>query len=74
VLRTGNRPVPDPEDVGRLDLPVLLVIGDQDATGSGEELAGMLPRARRLVLRGADHFATLGDVRCIEAVVEFLTD
>jgi pimeloyl-ACP methyl ester carboxylesterase len=73
-LRTEIREEPDPERLRRLDVPVLLVVGDQDLTGSGEELASMLPRARRVVLAGVDHFGTLGDVRCIEAVVDFLMD
>jgi pimeloyl-ACP methyl ester carboxylesterase len=74
VLRSDRGERPTREALRGLELPVLLVVGDQDVTGSGRELAGMLPRARLLVLRGVDHFATLGDLRCIEAVVEFLTD
>jgi pimeloyl-ACP methyl ester carboxylesterase len=72
LLRTERERL-DPEALRRLELPVLLVIGDGDFTGSGEELASLLPRARRVVLEGVDHFGTLSDLRCIEAVVEFLS-
>lgn len=64
---------PEPDRLAALQLPVLVVIGDRDAgADGGRELASLLPRAELLVLEGVDHARTLTDVRCIDAVVDFL--
>jgi pimeloyl-ACP methyl ester carboxylesterase len=63
---------PDRERLAQLRLPVLLVVGDRDVTISGSELADLLPTAELLVLEGVDHPRTLTDIRCIDAVVDFL--
>ncbi len=42
----------DPADLARIDLPVLVVLGDQDFVGPADELLAALPNARyRLPLR-----------------------
>lgn len=66
------RPVLTAERLARVNIPVLVVIGDQDFAGPGEPLAEALPDARLVTLRGVDHFATPKDFGCIDAVLEFL--
>jgi pimeloyl-ACP methyl ester carboxylesterase len=70
-LEAGGEPAPA-EALGRLPTPALVVVGDEDFTGTGEELTSLLPHAQRLSLPGVDHFRLLGDVRCVDAVVAFL--
>lgn len=60
------------DDLARIDLPVLVVLGDRDFAAPADGLAGALPDARLVTLRGVDHFATLSDYGCIEAVTSFL--
>jgi pimeloyl-ACP methyl ester carboxylesterase len=71
VLRSRAE-APPIEQLSRLQMPILLIVGDRDFTGSGRDLAELLPTARRLVLDGVDHFRTLTDLRCMNAVLEFL--
>jgi pimeloyl-ACP methyl ester carboxylesterase len=66
------RPALTPERLSRAQLPVLVVIGDQDFAGPGEPLAEALPDATLVTLRGVDHFATPKDFGCIDAVLDFL--
>ena len=66
------RPVLTPARLARVELPVLVVIGDQDFAGPGEPLADALPDATLVTLRGVDHFATPKDFGCIDAVLDFL--
>jgi len=51
---------------------VLVVLGDQDPAGPGDGLVAALPGARLVTLRGVDHFGTPSDVRCMQAVLDFL--
>src|SRR4029077_8526920 len=44
----------------------------QDPAGPGDGLVAALPDARLVTLRGVDHFGTPGDVRCMQAVLDFL--
>jgi pimeloyl-ACP methyl ester carboxylesterase len=37
-----------------------------------EPIVAALPEARLVTLRGVDHFGTPGDVRCMQAVLDFL--
>ncbi|MFL6206198.1 MAG: alpha/beta fold hydrolase [Acidimicrobiales bacterium] len=66
------RPVLTPERLARVDLPVLVVIGDKDFAGPGEPLADALPQSELVTLRGVDHFATPKDFGCIDAALDFL--
>jgi pimeloyl-ACP methyl ester carboxylesterase len=70
-LRRPGRPL-TADDLARISCPVLVVLGDKDPAGPGEPLAAALPDARLVTLRGADHFATPSDVRCMQAVLSFL--
>jgi pimeloyl-ACP methyl ester carboxylesterase len=66
------RPALTPERLAKVDLPVLVVIGDKDFAGPGEPLAEALPQAELITLRNVDHFATPKDFGCIDAALDFL--
>ncbi|MGQ0831514.1 MAG: alpha/beta fold hydrolase [Microthrixaceae bacterium] len=66
------RPTLTPERLARVDLPVLVVIGDRDFAGPGEPLADALPQAELVTLRNVDHFATPKDFGTIDAALDFL--
>jgi pimeloyl-ACP methyl ester carboxylesterase len=68
----SSRPPLTPELVARVDIPVLVVIGDKDFAGPGEPLAEALPNGQLVTLRNVDHFATPKDFGCIDAVLDFL--
>jgi pimeloyl-ACP methyl ester carboxylesterase len=70
-LRRPQRPLTR-DDLARIACPVLVVVGDKDPAGPGEPLVAALPDARLVTLRGADHFSTPADVRCMQAVLGFL--
>jgi pimeloyl-ACP methyl ester carboxylesterase len=61
-----------PGDAGRITVPVLVILGDQDFAGPVEPLAEALPDAQVRILRGIDHFRATGDFGCIDAALEFL--
>jgi len=63
-----------PEQLARLRLPVLVVLGDRDFSGPGDRLVAAIPDARLVTLPGVDHFATPADFGAIDAVIRFLTD
>jgi len=69
-----RRPAPPITRAGlaRISCPVLVVIGDRDLMHPADELAGAIPGARLLTVRGVDHFATTTDFRAMEAVLSFL--
>lgn len=66
------RPQLTPERLARVQLPVLVVIGDKDFAGPGEPLAEALPQAELVTLRNVDHFATPKDFGAIDATLDFL--
>jgi pimeloyl-ACP methyl ester carboxylesterase len=66
------RPVLTPERLTRVELPVLVIIGDKDFAGPGEPLADALPQAELVTLRNVDHFATPKDFGTIDAALDFL--
>ncbi len=68
----SRRPVLTTERLARVELPVLVVIGDKDFAGPGEPLAEALPDAQLITLRNVDHFATPKDFGCIDAALDFL--
>lgn len=59
-------------DLAGISCPVLVVLGDGDPAGPGDALVAAMPDARLVTLRGVDHFGTPGDVRCMQAVLDFL--
>ena len=70
-LRRPQRPLTE-ADLARIATHVLVVLGDRDPAGPGDGLVAALPDARLVTLRGVDHFGTPGDVRCMQAVLDFL--
>jgi pimeloyl-ACP methyl ester carboxylesterase len=73
-LRRPQRPLTE-TDLARITTHVLVVLGDKDPAGTptpGDGLVAALPDARLVTLRGVDHFGTPGDVRCMQAVLDFL--
>ena len=70
-LRRPQRPLTQADLTG-IPGQVLVVLGDKDPAGPGDGLVAALPDARLVTLRGVDHFGTPGDVRCMQAVLDFL--
>ncbi len=70
-LRRPTQPL-DPEALGTLHMPVLVVLGTKDFAGPAEPLMAALPNARLVSLVGADHFGTPKDVRFLDAGLDFL--
>jgi pimeloyl-ACP methyl ester carboxylesterase len=66
------RPALTPKRLARVQVPVLVIIGDKDFAGPGEPLVEALPDAQLVVLRDVDHFATPKDFGCIDAALDFL--
>jgi pimeloyl-ACP methyl ester carboxylesterase len=71
----SSRQTLTPEEVGRLDVPALVAVGSRDAiAGSADELAGLLPRGRALVIPNRDHMLAVGDKVYKAGVLEFLNE
>ena len=60
------------EDLSKLDMPILVVLGDRDWVGPADRLMAALPSATLVKLAGVDHFATPSDFGAIDATVRFL--
>ncbi len=69
----GARQALSPDDVRRIDVPVLVAVGSIDTVaGSPEALAALIPDAQALVIPGRDHMLAVGDRVFKAAVVDFL--
>ena len=66
------RPPLTAERLARVELPVIVILGDKDFAGPGEPLVELLPDAQLVTLRNVDHFATPKDFGCIDAALDFL--
>lgn len=63
------------EDIGRIDVPVLIGVGTKDdIAGSAEELAALMPHAKALDIPGRDHMLAVGDRVFKKAVLDFLAE
>jgi len=71
-LRRPHAPAITVEGLGRINGPVLVVLGDRDFVGPADPLTDALADARLVTLRGVDHFATPKDFGFIDAGLEFL--
>jgi pimeloyl-ACP methyl ester carboxylesterase len=68
-----SRPAwPAPAELARIEIPVLVVLGERDFAAPADRLLAALPDARLVTLRDVDHFATPSDYGCIDAVTGFL--
>jgi len=61
-----------PRDLTSLDIPVLVVLGENDFAGPATTLMKSLPEADLVTLKGVDHFATPKDFHFLEAALDFL--
>ena len=59
-------------DLASVSCPVLVVLGDKDFAGPGDGLVAALGDGRLVTLKGVDHFGTPSDVRCMQAVLDFV--
>jgi pimeloyl-ACP methyl ester carboxylesterase len=72
-MRRMHSPLTD-EDLQRVTLPVLVVIGDKDFAGPADRLVAGLPDARHVVLRNTEHFATPRSFGFFDAALDFLAE
>jgi len=71
-IRGARDPI-RPEDLARLQCPVLVAVGSEDVIGgSAEELAAIIPGAEALVIEGRDHMKAVGDRHYKDGVLDFL--
>ena len=70
---SAARQVLTPEELARIEIPVLVAVGSDDGIGgSAEALAALIPGAQAFVIPGRDHMKAVGDRRHKTAVLEFL--
>lgn len=70
-LRREHPPL-GPAELGGIDRPVLVVLGDRDFAGPADPLVEALPDARLVTLRNVDHFATPKALGFLDAALGFL--
>ncbi|AZO76788.1 MULTISPECIES: alpha/beta hydrolase [unclassified Bosea (in: a-proteobacteria)] len=69
----GTRQTLSKAEVGRIAVPTLVSVGTKDdVSGSGPELAALIPGAQSFAIEGRDHNLAVGDRTHKQAVVEFL--
>ncbi len=67
-----NPPPIDEDQLGRVAVPVLVVLGDQDFVGPADRLLAALPDAQLVTLKKMDHFGTPKDFTFIDEALRFL--
>ena len=60
------------DELAAVDLPVLVVLGDQDFAGPADPLVDALPRATYVELPRTDHAKTPKSFAFIDAALDFL--
>jgi pimeloyl-ACP methyl ester carboxylesterase len=70
-LRRPRTPL-DEGQLARVQLPVLLVLGDRDHVAPADRLLAGLPDARLQVLRGVDHSRTPSAMGFLDAALRFI--
>jgi len=69
----GVRQVLSREEVGRIEVPLLIAVGENDnVAGSPEALAALIPGAQAFTIPGRDHMLAVGDRRFKAAASSFL--
>lgn len=72
-----TEPQIDPEDLGKIKIPVLVTAGENDLVRPEEtdRLCRALPDARRVIVKGADHGSYIHNSPCMgEMLLGFLKD
>jgi pimeloyl-ACP methyl ester carboxylesterase len=70
-MRRMREPMTE-EDVARITVPTLVIIGDKDFAGPADRLTAALPDGKQVVLRNTEHFATPRSFAFIDAALDFL--
>ncbi|WP_245290759.1 alpha/beta fold hydrolase [Methyloligella halotolerans] len=71
----GPREKVQPEALGEISVPTLVVVGSEDVIGgSPAELAALIPNSQYLELKGRDHMKAVGDQEFKRAVLDFLRE
>ena len=71
-IRSSRDPITK-EDLARLEIPVLVAVGERDVIGgSAVELAKLIPNAQVFEIRNKDHMKAVADQGFKKAVLEFL--
>jgi len=73
-LRRPSRGPFTADQLAKVTMPVLVVIGDQDFAGPADPLMAALPDARLVTLPGIDHFATPKQFAFLDAALDFLAE
>jgi pimeloyl-ACP methyl ester carboxylesterase len=60
-------------ELAKVDCPVLIIVGQEDAACPATRLAGSLADGTAVVLPGLDHFATPSDFRVIDQALAFIS-
>jgi pimeloyl-ACP methyl ester carboxylesterase len=69
----GSRQTLTAEQVGQISVPTLISVGTKDdVSGSGPELAKLIPGAVSFDIVGRDHNLAVGDKSHKQAVLDFL--
>ncbi|MCU4180493.1 alpha/beta fold hydrolase [Bosea sp. BH3] len=69
----GSRQTLTAEQVGEISMPTLISVGTKDdVSGSGPELAKLIPDAESFDIEGRDHNLAVGDRSHKQAVLDFL--
>jgi pimeloyl-ACP methyl ester carboxylesterase len=73
-IRSARQKI-SPEELARLEPPVLVAVGTRDDIGgSAEELAALIPNAQALPIPNRDHMLAVGDKAYKAAVLRFLAE
>lgn len=62
----------NPDSLARINIPILVVLGENDFAGPATKLVNILQNATLVTLKGVDHFATPKDFHFLESALEFL--
>jgi len=69
----GMRPRADPSRLGRIQTPILVVVGDRDELARGApELIELIPSARLVTVEGRDHMSAVPAREFKRAALDFL--
>jgi pimeloyl-ACP methyl ester carboxylesterase len=75
AMQHAERTPPDDDALNRLNLPVLVIVGDQDPVlNSARQLAETVPNAALKIIPGADHLGAIASPAYKRAVAQFLDE